>query len=99
MSSETTVLVCRKCKAHRKLLRGLEEQDGVRVEEVRCQGICKGAVAGVEVDGTMTWLRRVRGGKDVRAVAKLARRADTGPVPKRLRDHVVTRRLGRRPKR
>lgn len=99
MVSETTVYVCRKCKARRPLFDRLAAQEGVRVEQVRCQDICKGAVAGIEVDGTMTWFRRLKGKKDGKALAKLARRAGCGPIPKRLGDHVVVRRLGRSPKR
>lgn len=95
----TTVLVCRKCKAHRKLADSLADTDGVTVDLVRCQGICKGAVAGIEVDETVVWFRRVRGKKDRKAIAKLARRGGIGPIPERLGDHVVVKRIGRAPKR
>lgn len=93
----TTVYVCRKCKGNRALLAELERHDGVRAEPVGCQDICKGAVAGLNVKGTMTWFRRLRGPKDRRAFAKLAAKGGK-KVRKRLAGHVVTRRSGRSPK-
>lgn len=98
MSDPTTVHVCRKCKAHRPLVERLEREDGVVVELVRCQDVCKGAVALLEVDGTWTTFRRIRSGKQRKALAKLARRGAVGPVPARLEELVVTRRTGRPPK-
>lgn len=99
MSPPTTVHVCRKCKTHRMLSAELQDTAGVDVDLVKCQSICKAAVAGLEVDGTMVWFRRLRGTKDRKALAKLARRGGAGPVPKRLRDHVASRRTGRPPRR
>ena len=98
MPPATTVHVCRKCKAHRPLVERLEATDGVAVELVRCQDVCKGAVALVEVDGTWTTFRRIRSGKQRKALAKLARRGAGGPVPDRLVELVVARRTGRPPK-
>lgn len=98
MTPPTTVFACRKCKKFRSLVRDLEALDQVEVQEVRCQDICKGAVAGVEVEGSITWFRRIRGPKDRAAMAKLVGRGGRGPVPKRLRDHVVARRQGRPPR-
>lgn len=97
--SPTTVHVCRKCKGHEPLMASLDGTDGVHVEAVRCQSICKGAVAGMEIDDTMIWFRRLRGKKDRKKVAKLARRGGAGPIPGRLVDHIDRKRLGRPPKR
>lgn len=95
----TPVYVCRECKAHRALVAELDCRDGVAVELVECQNICKGAVAGLECDGTMIWFRRLRGDKDRRSLAKLAARVGTAPVPKRLAGHIASKRIGRPPER
>ena len=42
------------------------------VRDVRCQSICKGPVAGIEVADRLEWFARVRSGKARRAVAALA---------------------------
>ena len=94
----TTVHVCRKCKAHGPLAERLAATDGVAVELVRCQDVCKGAVALLEVDGTWTTFRRLRSGKQRKALAKLAGRGGHGPLPHRLEELVVVRRTGRPPK-
>lgn len=100
----TDVYVCRKCKGSatltQDLTRRLADKPGdvapVEIHRVRCQDVCQGPVAGLEVDGEMRWFRRVRG-KDLRkALAKLARRGGRGPVPKRLRPQRVVGRNGRR---
>ena len=94
----TTVHVCRKCKAHRPLVDRLERTEGVAVELVRCQDVCKGAVALLPVDGTWTTFRRIRSGKERKALARLARGGGVGPVPERLESLVALRRTGRPPK-
>lgn len=107
--------VCRTCKGSKALVAGIERRtsgdrtdaagpggvaaEHVEVHLVRCQGICKGAVAGLEVDGRLTWFRRLRGDKAAKALVKLARRSGRAPVPKRLVAHHVARRDGRRVKR
>lgn len=94
--------VCRKCKGASKLARqvgtrleGRPGGDEVAVHLVRCQDICSGAVAGLEVDGRPVWFRRLRGKGDAKALARLARRGGAGPVPDRLAAHRVARRDGR----
>lgn len=98
----TELSICRKCKGAGRLTADVEKRLAERgalgdvvVTQVRCQDICKGAVAGVEVAGTQVWFRRLRGGKDARSLAKLAVRAESGPVPKRLVPHRAVRRDGR----
>lgn len=102
----TPVYVCRKCKGSKELVAGLEArladrypEAEVAVELVKCQDICKGAVAGLAVDGQPVWFRRLRGPKAANAVAKLAARGGDGPIPKRLASHHAPRRDGRPPKR
>jgi len=90
--------VCRTCKGSSALVAGVQDcaaEATVRVHLVRCQDICKGAVAGLAVDDQLTWFRRLRGPKASRALAKLVRRDGRGPVPKRLGAHHVARRDGR----
>jgi hypothetical protein len=53
------VVVCRKCEDHDCLARYLRRKTDARVDEVRCQKICHGPVAGIEVDGRMEWFERV----------------------------------------
>ena len=103
------ISICRKCKGADALAdrisersRQLAEQGRpvpVLVQRVKCQDICKGPVAGVEVDGTTRWFKKLRKAKSARALVKVARRDGTGPIPKRLRGHHVASRDGRRPRR
>lgn len=102
--------VCRKCKGSSSLLSRLEDRlagsggrgdpahpdrPEVVVHVVKCQDICKGAVAGLEVDGRITWFRRLRGPKAAKALAKLARRGGEGSIPERLVSRRVSGRDGR----
>ncbi|MCU1499437.1 MAG: hypothetical protein JWM47_3390 [Acidimicrobiales bacterium] len=101
----TDLYVCRKCKGSTELAARLAEQLAdrrarrggaeVAVRMVRCQDVCKAPVAGLAVDGRLTWFRRVRGPKARAALAKLAVRGGTGPLPKRLAPHHVAKRDGR----
>ncbi len=106
------LLVCRKCKGSAALVARVERRladreppepgrrpPEVHVHLVRCQDICNGAVAGVEVDGELTWFCRLRGKKAARALAKLAGRGGTGPVPGRLEGYHLAWRDGRPAKR
>lgn len=102
--------VCRKCKGADRLVERIERRldahegsppavEQVEVHRVRCQDICKGPVAGIEVDGEMYWFKRLRDGVQAKAMAKLIRRAGRGPVPKKLRPHHLRHRDGRRVRR
>ncbi|HEX2575623.1 MAG TPA: hypothetical protein VHK88_04690 [Aquihabitans sp.] len=102
----TEVYICRKCKGSDALVARVEGRlaaggdrgpatGDVAIRMVRCQDVCKGAVAGLAVDGRLTWFRRLRGPKSAKALAKLARRGGTGPLPRRLERHHVRRRDGR----
>ena len=46
----TRVAVCRKCQDHDCLEDFLRRKTGARVDIVRCQKICNGPVAGLEID-------------------------------------------------
>jgi hypothetical protein len=54
-----SVAVCRKCKDHECLEDFLRKRTHADVYQVRCQKICKGPVAGIEIDGRMEWFERV----------------------------------------
>lgn len=90
--------VCRTCKGSSALAADVEDRAAkatVEIHLVRCQDICKGAVAGLAVDGELTWFRRLRGPKASKALAKLVRRDGRGPIPKRLAAGHVARCDGR----
>ena len=84
---------CRKADGHKALRARLGDVDGVDVRTVACQGICKGPVAGVEVDGRLEWFKRIRGAKARRALLRLVQ--TRGPLPGRLRKRRVAKRAGR----
>lgn len=82
---------CKKRKAEEKRLRqGIG--DTLEIKEVRCQKICKGAVAGVEIDGTMQWFRKLNPETDLVDLRKALR---GGRVPKRLAEKQVKKRMGK----
>ena len=68
-----------------------------QVAEVKCQDLCEGPVAAVEVDGRLEWFERVRSGKARRALVELAAGRRT-ELPGRLRKRRATKRAGRPPK-
>jgi hypothetical protein len=53
------VAVCRKCKDHECLEDFLRRKTDAHVDKVRCQKICEGPVAGIEINGRMEWFERV----------------------------------------
>ncbi len=83
---------CRKAtEAHAALQEALTQVAQVR--QVRCQKICAGPIAGLEVDGRLEWFERIRGPKSRRSLVRLARRG--GALPGRLRKRRVRTRSGR----
>ena len=80
---DVTVAVCRKCEQHACLERILSDRDGVAVELVRCQKICHGPVAGLDVDGRMEWFEQVDGVKQIAALVRMTRRSPTTGSPSR----------------
>lgn len=87
---------CTGRKAERKaLVRAVANQ--AEVIEVRCQSICRGPVAGVEVDGRIEWFQRLRKPGAQRALAHLAVSGGTlADLPGRLAKRRVAKRSGRR---
>ena len=83
---------CRRDKCHKDLVVALDAAG--HVTKVRCQDICKGPVAGVEVDGTVEWFRRVRKPKHRKALVKLARRSRLR-IPDALESRWVPKRSGK----
>lgn len=82
---------CRKAgSAHAALRSALDEVGDVRV--VRCQKICSGPVAGLDVNGRLEWFEKVGGPKSRRALARFV--GAGGPLPKRLRKRRVRKRAG-----
>jgi hypothetical protein len=84
------VAVCRKCKDHDCLEDFLRRKTGAHVYQVRCQKICKGPVAGIEINGRMEWFERVGTAKAMVAL----RRVINGKT--KLRRSLHNRRLKKR---
>ena len=88
--------VCRKCKRQDCLVDILEKHDhDLVVRHVRCQKICHGPVAGLEVDGRMEWFERVDDIRSIAALLQLVRHPKRAKIPKSLRKHRVKKRSGR----
>lgn len=92
---DVTVAVCRKCEQHACLAQILADRQGVTVELVRCQKICHGPVAGIEVDGQMEWFENVEGNKAIAALLRMTRRPSLDRIPKPLRRRRVRSRAGK----
>ncbi len=92
------VWVCAKCKNARCLTAFLKGSDGPKVRKVGCQKICKGPVAGVEVNGQMEWFARVDEAKPMVALLRVAQsHPKRKQLPRSLERRRVTRRSGRPP--
>jgi hypothetical protein len=77
-----TVLVCRKCKGHQRIVEYLEEHAAGPIKTVRCQKVCESPVAGLRVDGRWEWFASLRSPKTIKALTHLA--GDPSSVPKQL---------------
>lgn len=93
--NDVTVSVCRKCEQHECLARILKNRTGVEVELVRCQKICHGPVAGLDVDGRMEWFENVGGIKPIAALLRMTKRQPLDRIPKPLRRLRVRGRAGK----
>ena len=82
---------CRRSSGHEELAGSLA---GDLVVEVRCQKICKGPVAGPEVDGRLEWFRSLRKAKARKALGRLVIARGQGPLPERLAKRRVSKRSG-----
>ncbi len=82
---------CKKRKAENKSFRK-SVGASLEIEEVRCQKICKGPVAGAEVDGTLRWFRKLDARTDL---VELRRAINDGRLPKGLAKKQVEKRTGK----
>jgi hypothetical protein len=83
---------CRRDVGHVELRAALGSIGKVR--RVKCQDLCEGPVAGVEVDGRVEWFEVIRKPRQREAVMALA----VGPstkVPAELRDRWAKKRSGK----
>ena len=83
---------CRRDKGHDKLITALDRAG--HLQRVACQDICKGPVAGVEVDGTVEWFHKLRKGRHRDAVVLLAS-GRKRKIPSELKDRRVRKRRGK----
>ena len=94
---QPTVYLCRggDCRDSKKASRRLVEQlnGHVRLTEVKCQKICKGPVAGLEVGGTLEWFGGLDTAKTRDALLHLVER---GELRKPLRKRQVHKKSGKR---
>ena len=61
-------------------------------ERVPCQKVCKGPVAGTEINGRLQWFKALKSAKHVRALLKAAA---TGKAPKKLWERRKKKRAGK----
>jgi hypothetical protein len=95
MSHRPTILICRgsHCRHARRYDALVEALRPVAdLTEVRCQKICEGPVAGVEVGGTLEWFARLDSDKARRQLVALV--ADDDDLRKTLRKRLVRKRSG-----
>lgn len=92
-----TVLVCRKCKGSDKVVEFLAAHSRANVKTVRCQKVCEGPVAGLSLQGRMEWFGRLKGPKQLEAMAALTN-GGKKKVPKTLRKRLSEDRSGCRPR-
>ena len=65
-----------------------------KVKRVKCQDLCEGPVAGVDVDGRVEWFEGIRKARHRDAVVALAVGGGT-KVPAELRDRWASKRSGK----
>lgn len=82
---------CRTGKGFRKMLALLDDLDAHRIP-VRCQGICKGPVVGLTVEGELRWYRKLCGAKKRRALREALQ---TGRIRGKLKRCEVKKKRGK----
>jgi hypothetical protein len=95
-SRGTTVFVCRKCDDHQCVMDVLAKRTDAHVVPVRCQKVCEGALAGVEVEGRLEWFERVSGDRPLAGLVAVVRHGTRPPKP--LRSRRVRKMSGRPPR-
>ena len=92
-SPDRPIYVCRgkDCRKKKKAFSALTEKlsDHGEVIEVRCQKICKGPVAGLELDGQLEWFAKLN---DEGSQSALVRLLEAGELKKRLKALAVKKR-------
>ena len=96
MSKKHQVLICqgphctKSGKKRRRLVEAISEV--AKIEEVKCQKICRGPVAAVAVDGTLEWFAPL---DTKRARAGLVKLITKGKMPKALAKRHIKKRSGK----
>jgi hypothetical protein len=98
-----TVVVCKKCKNHDCVVDFLKEHTNAKVKLVKCQKICSGSVAGLEVAGRMEWFEHVNKPKPLVALSRILgskkrRPSSRRDLPKVLQKRRVSKHAGRPPR-
>jgi hypothetical protein len=91
--AKNRIWVCAKCKNSACLAAFLKGSGSTKVKKIRCQKICKGPVAGIEVDGRMEWFARVDRAKPMVALLKVAVN-ERKKLPRALEHRRIARRSG-----
>ncbi len=89
------VLVChgKNCRRRIKSWEPLERAiDGVDVEIVECQKICRPPVVGTEVDGNLEWFAALDSAKSLQRLRQLL---DGGRLRKALKKRLIKKRSGK----
>jgi hypothetical protein len=83
---------CRRDAGYAELRSALGQLGKVR--KVKCQDLCEGPVAGIEVGGRVEWFEGIKKSRHREAVLALATGATT-KVPSELKGHRVGKRSGK----
>jgi hypothetical protein len=83
---------CRKDDGHRELRAAILPLG--KVKRVKCQDLCGGPVAGIEIDGRVEWFEKVRKPRERNAVVALATGA-IDRIPGDLRSNWARKRGGK----
>jgi len=95
-SADSYVYICTgsDCIKDKKKLKNLRKTlaSEAKIKTVKCQKICDGPVAGVMLDGDITWFERLGSAKHRESLLRLLQ---TGKANKTLKKHVNKKRAGK----
>ena len=95
-SPNRPVYLCRgkDCRKNQDRLCSLEQALSRHGEivDVQCQKICKGPVAGLEIDGQLEWFRKIGSAKSRQSLIRLL---TTGEMKDRLSQRIASKRRGK----
>jgi hypothetical protein len=80
----TTVFVCRDCKHHRSVERGLQSPE-IAIRPVGCQKVCQQPVVGLVADGSIAWLGKMDDKKRQKALVDYVAQGSRGKLPDALK--------------